>query len=260
MNCVAPALVAGAILLIAVADTHAQSSLTSNRPGIGDSEALVDRGSIQIESGVQLQDAPPDSDRVWTQTWGQLVIRAGVGPRFEIFAGWDGLSLDRTQADGASQIIAGGNDLRVGFKLAVLSEERHHITVTLAPAWSFPVGAAEFSSGSSDGSLRLMWAGSLPRNWSVGGNLVSAYTSDEAGRYLDNGVMAGLTRALTPSLSAFGEVTTALLTQRSDTWSIDGGLAWVSRPNVQWDVSVGRSLHDSDDRWFLSAGITVRKP
>jgi hypothetical protein len=257
---VAPALAAGAIVLLGAAGAHAQTTLTSNRPGIGDSEALIDRGAIQIESGVQFQDAPPENDRSWTQTWGQLAVRAGVRRWLEVFAGWDGLSLDRVQVDGTSQIESGGNDLRVGAKLALLDEDAHGLTLTVAPAWSFPVGADEFSSNSTDGSLRLLWARSLPRDWSISGNVVSTYTSDEAGRYLDNGVMAGLTRSITPALSVFGEVATAVLAQRADSWTVDAGLAWTPRPNLQWDLSVGRGLHDADERWFVSAGISVRRP
>ena len=136
--------------------------LTSNRPGIGDSEALVGRGVVQIESGFQAQGEPPGNDRPWTQTWGQLTFRLGLSPRIEIFTGWDGLSLDRVNEDGQSRVVAGGNDFRVGAKLAVLSEERHGLTLTVAPAWSFPVGSEEFTSGSNDGSLRLLWARSLP--------------------------------------------------------------------------------------------------
>jgi Putative MetA-pathway of phenol degradation len=256
----APAMAAVAIIVGLCRIAQAQSPLTSNRPGIGDSEALVDRGTIQIESGIQFQQAPPDNERTWTQTWGQLMIRGGLGRRIEIFAGWDGLSLDRISSDGVSRIEAGGNDLRVGAKLALLNEDAHGLTLTIAPAWSFPIGAEEFSSGTNDGSLRVMWARSLPRAWSVSGNLASTYTSDDTSRYFDNTITGGVTRGLTPAVAVFAEVATAVLGAQPDTWTIDAGLAWVSRPNVQWDFSLGRGFHDIDDRWFVSAGISVRRP
>ena len=234
--------------------------LTSNRPGIAESEALVGRGVLQIEGGVQATDAPPGGDRGWTQTWGQLNLRVGVRPRIEIFVGWDGLSLDRVHTNGESRIVAGGNDLRLGAKLAILSEDRHGLTLSVAPAWSFPVGSEEFTSSSNDGSFRVMWARSLPRDWSVSGNLLFNRTSDEAGRYWDNGAMIGVTRALTSTVSAFAEVSGVLLADRADAWTLDAGVAWVARPNLQWDVSAGRIFHDRGDHWFASAGITLRRP
>ena len=253
---------AATVLLIA-SSAGAQTvtpPLTSNRPGIAESEALVGRGVLQIEGGIQAEDAPPGSDRRWSQTWGQLNLRVGVRPRIEIFAGWDGLSLDRVHTNGESRIVAGGNDLRLGTKLAVLSEERHGLTLSVAPAWSFPIGAEEFTSSSNDGSFRLMWARSLPRDWSVSGNLLFTRTSDEAGRYWDKGAMAGVTRALTSTVSAFAEVSGVLIADRPDAWTLDAGVAWVARPNLQWDVSAGHLFHGRGNDWFASAGITLRRP
>jgi hypothetical protein len=251
----------GALFLIAnsAAAQSVPPPLTSNRPGIGDSEALVAPGALQLEAGIQGQDAPPGGERRWTQTWGQLTIRFGLGPRIELFAGWDGLSLDRVRAGGESRLLAGGNDLRVGTKLAVLAEERHGLTLAVAPAWSFPVGSEEFTSSSHDGSLRLLWARSLPRDWSVGGNLLFTRTSDAGDRYWDNGAMLGLTRTLTPTVSAFAEISGVVPADRPAAWTIDAGLAWVARPDLQWDFSVGHTLHDRGDDWFVSAGVTLRR-
>jgi hypothetical protein len=251
-----------ALLLLATA-AGAQTEpppLTSNRPGIGESEALVPPRAVQLEAGVQRQDAPPGAEQRWTQTWGQLNLRVGVSSRVELFTGWDGLSLDRRDIDGESRIVAGGNDLRIGSKIAVLSEQRHGVTLTVSPAWSFPVGSESFSSSANDGSIRVMWARSLPRDWSVSGNVLFTRTSDTAGRYWDNGIMAGVTRALTSTVSAFVELAGALIAERPDAWTLDAGSAWVARPNLQWDVSAGHTFDHRGDDWFVSAGITIRRP
>ena len=141
-----------------------------------------------------------------------------------------------------------------------MSEDRHGLTLSVAPAWSFPVGSEEFTSSSNDGSFRLMWARSLPRDWSVSGNLLFTRTSDEAGRYWDNGAMLGVTRVLTSTVSAFAEVSGVFLADRTDAWTLDAGVAWVARPNLQWDVSAGHIFHSRVDDWFASAGITLRRP
>jgi hypothetical protein len=195
-------------LLVPAATAGAQPSvppLTSNRPGIGDSEALVPAGAIQVEAGVQGQGEPPGDDRRWAQTWGQLTFRFGVTPRLEIFSGWDGLSLERLRGTGASRVVSGVGDLRVGAKFAVLNEDRHELTLTISPMLSFPIGSSSFSSGTYDGSFRLLLARSLPRDWSVSGNLLFLHTSDETGQYWDNAATIGVTRAITDSVSAFVE-------------------------------------------------------
>jgi hypothetical protein len=233
--------------------------LTSNRPGIADSEALVPSGAFQFEAGVQDQDAPSGDDRRWTQTWGQLTVRYGMTSRVELFAGWDGLSLNRVLLEGESRIVAGGNDVRVGTKLAILMEDAHGLTVTIAPAWSFPVGSEAFTSNSNDPSFRVLWARSLRRDWSVSGNVLFRRTTDAIGRYWDNGVMVGLTRALTRHLSAFAEASNVILADRPDALTIDAGVAWIAGTDLQFDASVGRTLFHRGDDWFVSAGITFRQ-
>ena len=246
------------MLIASVADAQSVPPLTSNRPGISDSEVLVPVRAIQLEAGVQAQGEPRDSDVRSTDTFGELTLRIGVRPRIELFVGWDGLSLDRVRVNGQSRFVAGGNDLLVGTKLAVLSEERHGLTLAVAPAWSFPVGSEDETSGSNDPSLRLLWARSLTAKWSLSGNVLLTRTSDAEGRYVDTGVMAGLTRAFTDTFSAFGEVSGVLVAAHPDAWTLDGGVAWIARPDLQWDISAGHAFADRGDEWFLSAGVTVR--
>jgi hypothetical protein len=176
-----------------------------------------------------------------------------------MFSGWDGLSFERLRGTGTSRIVSGVGDLRLGAKIAVLNEDRHELTLTISPMLSFPIGSSSFSSGSYDGSFRVLLARSLPRDWSVSGNVLFLRTSDEAGRYWDNAATIGLTRAITASISAFVEMAGVLLAEQPDARTIDGGLAWVARPNLQWDVSLGHTFRDRGDDWFVSAGITVRR-
>ena len=147
----------------------------------------------------------------------------------------------------------------MGAKLALLMEEAHWLTLTIAPAWSFPVGSEEFTSGSQDPSFRALWARSLPRNSSISGNLLWTRTSDALGRYWDSSVTVGLTRGVTERLSAFVEGSNVLQVIRPDSLTIDGGIAWIVGRDLQLDVSAGHTLHDRGDDWFVSAGITLRR-
>jgi len=255
-----PAVIAVAIVAATAplrADQVNPPALTSNRPGIAESEALVGPGTLQVETGVQASGSPSDSEESQEITWGQLAVRLGVTRRVELFAGWDGLSLDRIHTNGESRIEAGGNDLRIGAKLALLDDD-HGLVLTVSPAFSFPVGDERFSSGSEDASLRVMWARTLPQDWSVSGNFLFNRTTDDSRRYWDNGVMVGVERALTPAFSLFAEGVTVLLADRPDVWTVDAGWAWVTRPNGQWDVSAGHSFNHRGDAWFVSGGLTLR--
>lgn len=68
-----------------------------------------------------------------------------------------------------------------------------------------------------------------------------------------------LGRALRPAVSAFAEMSGVLLADRPDSWTMDAGMSWVARPDLQWDVSVGHTFNDRGDAWFVSAGLTLRR-
>ena len=93
----------------------------------------------------------------------------------------------------------------------------------------------------------------------VGGSAVGVDVAASVGVALGLGVMVGVARTLTPGFSVFGEGVTAVLADRPDVWTVDAGWAWVTRPNVQWDMSAGHSFNRRGDAWFVSGGLTLRR-
>ncbi len=127
--------------------------ITSNRPGIGDSEALVGRAVVQLELGVQTGVSKSGVESDWSTGWGQSTLRIGIVDPIEVFVTWGGLSVDRDSVAGVTTIESGATDLLAGAKFAVLNESRHGLTLTLEPTFSVPIGGDDFSTGSYDGSL-----------------------------------------------------------------------------------------------------------
>jgi hypothetical protein len=208
---------------------------------------------VGIESDVTTLDGVRD----WTTGWGQSTLRVGLVDPVEVFASWGGLSVERDAEGGSTRVEVGGNDLLVGAKFALLDETRHGLTFTVQPFASVPIGGDDFSTGSYDGALRLLWARSLSPNWDLSGNFLFLSTTDEGGRRWDNVITTCLSRTLSPSLNAFAELATGLSEPRA--WTLDGGLAWVPRANVQWDVSSGVLVRGPGQSWFVSAGVTLRR-
>ena len=122
--------------------------ITSNRPGIGDSEALVGRGVVQLELGIQTQVTRFGGERDWTTDWGQSTLRVGIVDAVEVYVSWGGVAVDRVAETGSTRIVTGATDLLVGAKIALLDESRHFLTLTASPATSVPIGRGDFSSGS----------------------------------------------------------------------------------------------------------------
>ena len=88
-------------------------------------------------------------------------------------------------------------------------------------------------------------------------NVLFLITSDSSGRYWNNVVTTSVGRPLSSSISAFTELATGLAEPRA--WTLDGGIAWVPRENLQWDLSAGLLVRGPGQNWFLSGGVTLRR-
>jgi len=60
-----------------------------------------------------------------------------------------------------------------------------------------------------------------------------------------------------PDAPVVGELAVGLAEPRG--WTVDSGIAWLSRQNVQWDVSAGVLVRGPGQSWFASAGVTLRR-
>ena len=93
------------------------ATLTSNRPGISESEALVGARVVQVEAGLSLTRA---RSQTLALSVPELTLRLGLAPRFELFASADGYlwSHENNRTDGSNR--NGGSDVSFDAKNRVL--------------------------------------------------------------------------------------------------------------------------------------------
>jgi hypothetical protein len=230
--------------------------LTSNRPGIGESEALVPARSVQIEAGTTVARSAADGVLATLVTTPEATVRYGIAPRVEVFAGARGLWL-RERAGGQSLTTRGLSDLAVDLKVGLLDAEHAGATVSLAGGVTLPTGAGAFTSDAVDGSVRLLWSAGLPAEFSLSGNAGVSGPSTPDGRTVAGLASISLSRPLSDRAGWFVELFDALGRRSRDVWTTAGGIAVVAG-ETQLDVSAGRAVRGGAGDWFVSAGLTVR--
>jgi Putative MetA-pathway of phenol degradation len=262
---------AGLLELILGTQAHAQTNtqlrgiqatappqITSNRPGIAESEALMMPGAWQVESGVTVSASTDDGvdHRQWTIP--ELTLRAGLTRRVEVFLNATGFVLDVARDTGTSATTTGVSDVQLNAKLGLLTENSNVMTLSVAAGVSFPTGATVFSSGGYDPSLRVLWSKDLAGNWYIGGNIVLADTTIEERRTAAGGVGVSTGHAISGAWSWYVELFGNITQRDSSLWRLDGGVAIVTRPDLQFDVSAGRAVLSGSGAWFVSAGVSYR--
>jgi hypothetical protein len=230
--------------------------LVTDRPGFGESSAVVERGTIQIESGITVQQSSPSIREVSAP---QVLARIGVTPRVELRVATDGLIADSVRTPHGPVHTHGGSDSELGGKVKLFDAARAGIDLALIPYLSLPTASRGFGSDHVDPGFKVAAARDLPHGFGLSGTFNAADVSGDGRRAwqrelsvsLDHGVGVGA------GVGAFGEVDSAFTGSGCDC-SVDAGITVALGTNGQVDVEAGRGLHGAAQDWFVGAGFVVR--
>ncbi len=241
--------------------------LVTDRPDQTESSSVVPPGYFQVETGWTLTGDSGDDVRTSTHEIPGTLLRIGVINRMEFRLGWRGRLWENTREAGQQRNLAGHGDAEVGSKFYLREEKGWVPETALLLGLSLPVGDEELSSRRVDPALRLSLSHSLSDRVSFGYN-VGAFWESQLEENADRdthvflnytAVMGiGLTDRAGVFIEVFGDIP---LNAAGDSGnSFDGGLTYLSKPNLQFDVAVGCGLSGDYNDWFVGLGVTVRLP
>ena len=247
------AAIAGLIVLLATADASAQSDpINADRPGLADAAAVVGRGALQIESGLQWE-LREDEDAFFIPT----LFRAGLTRRIEARVEGNTLSSsffpDRSRT-GLAPISFGA---KVGVVLADDDKPGVGVIARVFPKW----GTNGCAANHTVGDIRLAVDWDISEHWSLNPNVGLVWADGDDTAFATGLYALTIGYAPHPDVSLFVDTS---LQQRereggsaSNVW--DGGVAYIFRQNWQFDVSAGaRTRGDTAARVFIAIGFAYR--
>lgn len=187
------------------------------------------------------------------------LFRVGVTDRFELRVAADGLLSDTTSSPG-SRRTSGRSDVEVGAKLKLIESARTGFELSVLPIVSLPIGSSAFTSGGYDPTVEMAWAQSLPRGFSLSGNVTAASVSEDDHRFAQHILTVSVDRDVAAGWNGFAEAFRASSFERDGdaVWIVDTGATHRLGHQAQFDISVGRGVNAAAPDWFISAGISLR--
>ena len=241
--------------------------LVTDRPDQTESSVVVPPGYVQVETGWSLSRNQEGGIRTNTHAFPGTLFRIGALDRVELRLDYGGALWEQTRDDGQNTHLSGSGDMGIGAKLYFWEEQGWVPEAALLVGVSLPVGKEQFSSGRADPSFRLNLSHTLSDRLSFGYNLGATWEStlDETNDR-DTLSLFNYTAVLGVSLSdraglfaeVFGDI--PFNAKGGPRNSVDGGLTYLIRDNLQIDGAAGFGLSDSADDWFVGLGITARFP
>lgn len=252
----------GLAMLLAGSGASAQMAISqSDRPGEADPPAILPKGAIQLEGGVEFErDTGEDDPDTGTLTAPDLTVRIGLIDWMELRLQVDGLLYefrDRTSNR------ALGSDIQIGAKLGSIDQRRVLPETSVLIGVSLPVGSDEATSDGFDPIVDGLYQWQLTRDTALVVNTrftAPTQGSDDDRRIFEFAPQASLDWQITPTVGAFVEYFGAIKNRGvADEHSIDGGFTWlIASERLQLDLSAGGGLNEAAPDWFVSAGISIR--
>lgn len=222
-----------AILLLA-APLFAQPAIVADRPGLADGPSTVGAGTVQLETGVTVEE---DDGSLTTLP---TLVRIGLTGALELRIESSVLGVQSGDRDWAP--------LAAGFKL------RLRDSLSLLASVQPPSGGGTMRSDAFETSIRLVGERDLGGGFTLVPNAGIAHVEGEGVAGI---VAASIERGsgnATPFIDfelEFDDGDTAMIA--------DAGIAWLAGNDTQLDLSAGVEISgESYPEWFVAAGISRR--
>jgi hypothetical protein len=249
----------GVLVLVTATAGSAQTlpsapDLVTDRPDFTESSEVVGHRVVQIESGLTLEQTDRDTRQV---TVPQMLVRVGLGPRFEFRLAGDGFVSETVRTPSGLVRTSGGSDLEIGAKFKFADAGRAGVDLSVIPFLSLPTAPEHFSSNGYDPGFKLTAARDLAHGFGLSGNVNVASVTSEIGRSWERAASVSLGHALTGPFGAYWE-TFGTLTGGGCDCTVNSGVTMALGGNRQFDVEVGRGISGQAQDWFVGVGFAVR--
>ena len=241
--------------------------LVTDRPDQTESAEVLPRGFVQLELGWTFSHEDEGGFEADSLSVPEVLARIGLGNRFELRLGWDGIAFDEVEGPGFAFDDEGAGDASIGFKVKLRDERGRSPAIAILAETSVPVGEDGFTSDEFDPSARVSIAHTLSDRlslgWNVGASLATDVGDDGAEHTLSSALYTvalgiGISDRTGAFIEFFGEA--PLSADGGPANSLDGGFTWLFGPNVQLDAFVGVGLSDAADDFFAGMGVSIRLP
>ena len=250
----------GTLSLVGVSVCTAQSTstpeLVTDRPDFTESSDVVGHRVVQIETGFTFQQTDAATRQITTP---KVLVRVGIGARFELRFAGDGFVSQSVQTPLGSARTSGHSDSEIGAKLKFLTASHAGVDMAVIPFVSVPTASQGFGTTGYDPGVKLTWADDLPNGFGLSGNFNATSVTGEFGRAWQREFSASLGHDLAEGWGAYWEAYGTLAPHHCDC-TLDTGLSRAIGANRQFDVEVGRGVSGDAQDWFVGIGFAVRRP
>lgn len=229
---------------------NAQSPISTDRPQVANSSAIVPCGSLQFENGMQETSSGGQQSYDLPET----LMRYGLANKTELrLAGPDYFFNQNT----ASGLATGLGDLTLGLKQQ-LGLRPWGFEIAVIPAVSFPTGANAISSHGYDPTIQLPWSHGMGRSWTANGMFSVAWPTASGQRNVTGQPSIYFDRQLTPPWDVYVEYASTFPQRGGPQHIVGFGTTYKPTLHQQLDFHCSFGLSAATPDHMIGVGYSVR--
>lgn len=230
--------------------------LVTDRPDFTESAQTVPARRFQLEGGWTTTRMGRDRD----DTFGELLLRAGLGKRAELRVGLNSYGIEHT-SEGAT---SGFDDATLGVKIRLASAPStpnlRRPDVCLIAATSLPTGGANRRDSHLQPEVKLCLGWELSPCAGLSANLNYAVPHEQGHSFSQFAAPVSLGYTLTERVGSFLEVFGFAPggLDGPNRHFANGGLTYLVNGDLQLDIRAGTGVNGAANDYFAGAGVSRR--
>mgnify|MGYP001160093616 FL=1 len=225
-------------LLIVIQASNIYSQILTDRPSQTDSPFVIEKGNIQIESGINIQEIQSDINSL---------IRIGIFDGLELRINSNYIINDEISFQKKSSF----DDFEIGSKFRIIEKTENKFNISFLTYLSIPTAPEVFSYNEYGFLNKLLFSHNLTSDTKIGYNIgYNKFTNyDDLLKY------SFIYVKTLSSFSIFFELYGNSSTDFSSL-NFDSGLIYLLDNDRQFDLSIGKGLNN--DLFFFNLGFSFR--
>jgi len=237
--------------------------LIGDRPDFIEASTTVGLGVKQIEMGYTYSFDNDGTTQARGHSNPEMLWRLGFyADWLEMRIGYN-FSDSRERTGGVDTTTRGGEDLYLGFKIALTPQDGTLPESAMMLQATVPTGDDSVTAGETLPAVTYMYSWVLNETWSLAGQTQIGRAIDGTTNrpYVEFSQAVGLVRTFDDQLGGYFEWFCMIPDGADDApreHYMDGGFAYLVNNNLQLDVRVGFGVSDSADDYFAGVGLIYR--
>ncbi len=243
--------------------TDLDTPLVTDRPDFTEASSTVGLGIAQIEFGYTYTSNSDNRISVRTQSLGELLLRYGIiNDWLELRVGLSPIE-EETVGLGASNRTLGTEDLYLGLKIALTSQEGWKPEMAIIPQMTLPTGSGNFSDNETLLGVNWIYSWEINDTISTAGSTqfnraIDQFSGDSYFKWAQSWTIS---YTLTERLGAYTEwyafFPNSAETEKTEHYT-NGGFTYLINNDIQFDIRAGYGLNNAADDYFIGTGLSIR--